>query len=50
MLTRMIAARLLQSRDGAHALNLYNDVIGTMLPVGELKKLEPVRIQKYYKR
>ena len=43
LLTRMIAARLFQDKDGARALLLYNDVISTMLPVEELKKLEPVR-------
>lgn len=39
----MIAARLLQTKDAAEALDLYVDVIGSVLPVEELKKYEEVR-------
>ncbi|KAL9959090.1 hypothetical protein ACROYT_G036173 [Oculina patagonica] len=39
-LTRMIAARLFQMRDRERALELYSDVIATILSVEELRKLE----------
>ncbi|XP_031559552.1 rac guanine nucleotide exchange factor JJ-like [Actinia tenebrosa] len=40
LLTRLIAARLLQTKDAAEALSLYEDVIGSVLPVEELRKYE----------
>jgi hypothetical protein len=42
LLTRLIAARLLQSKDAGEALDLYTDVIASVLPIEELRKHEEV--------
>ncbi|EDO37558.1 predicted protein [Nematostella vectensis] len=40
LLTRMIAARLLQFKDVDQSLSLYSDVIGSVFPLDKLRKLD----------
>lgn len=42
MLTRLIAARILQTKDATESLTYYGDVIASVLPISELRRHQEV--------